>query len=58
MIYDDNRNKGLWSLSDFLTGMLKNADESKLIISEEKYFTLRKLKVLQNKGAGGIFINK
>jgi hypothetical protein len=27
MIYDDNRNKDLWEMSELLTGMLKNADE-------------------------------
>jgi integrase/recombinase XerC len=27
MIYDDNRNKDLWSMSELLTLMLKNSDE-------------------------------
>ncbi|HYX18573.1 MAG TPA: hypothetical protein VE944_30260 [Nostoc sp.] len=27
MIYDDNRNKDLWEMSELLTTMLKNADE-------------------------------
>ncbi|WP_392535072.1 hypothetical protein [Nostoc sp. C117] len=26
MIYDDNRNKDLWEMSELLTGMLKNSD--------------------------------
>ncbi|WP_375492675.1 tyrosine-type recombinase/integrase [uncultured Nostoc sp.] len=27
MIYDDNRNKDLWEMSELLTGMLKNSGE-------------------------------
>jgi integrase/recombinase XerC len=27
MIYDDNRNKDLWEMSELLTGMLKDMEE-------------------------------